>query len=190
MSKIKYILHGGKASRDTENNTKFVTEITKDLPKDSSILIVLFAKPKETWNEKFEAIKNTFSKIVPQKNINLEIAHENSEKFIEQIKKADALYLIGGDSHILKEYLLKIPNLVDLWQDKIIAGSSAGAVVLGKYFYENDDDTYNKGLNILPFKIITHYSKDNDDKLRKLKSFGEDIQTLAIPEEQFIIINN
>jgi len=188
MSKTKYILHGGAASRETEDNKKFFKEIMKGLSDSSNVLVVCYAKPRETWNEILEAVKKTFSYASPQKVLNFELASDKTSAFIEQINRADAIYLLGGDSHTLKEYLSRVPNLSELWEDKTIAGSSAGALVLSKYFYENDDDTYNEGLGILPFKIFCHYTEEKSDKLEKLRSFGENIKIRTIPEEKFFII--
>ncbi|MBU1179328.1 Type 1 glutamine amidotransferase-like domain-containing protein [Patescibacteria group bacterium] len=188
MSKTKYILHGGAARRETEDNKKFFEEITKGLSDSSNVLVVCYAKPKETWSETLEAVKKTISSASPQKVLNFELASDKTSAFIEQIKKADAIYLLGGDSHTLKEYLSHVPNLSELWAGKTVAGSSAGALVLSKYFYENDDDTYNEGLSILPFKTFCHYAEEKSDKLEKLRQFGENIEVRTIPEEKFFII--
>ena len=188
MSKTKYILHGGAARRETEDNKKFFEEITKGLSDSSNVLVICYAKPKETWNETLKAVKKTISSASPQKVLNFELASDKTSAFIEQVKKADAIYLLGGDSHTLKEYLSYFPDLSKLWAGKTVAGSSAGALVLSKYFYENDDDTCNEGLSILPFKTFCHYAEEKSDKLEKLRQFGENIEVRTIPEEKFFII--
>lgn len=188
MGKTKYILHGGAAKRETKNNKKFFIEIIRGLPKRPNILIVCYAKPQETWNETLKAVKKTFSYTSPKKILNLELASDNTETFVEQIKVSNAIYLVGGNSHLLKEYLSQVPNLSELLTGKTVAGSSAGALVLSKYFYENDDDTYNDGLNILPFKILCHYTKENSNKLEKMKKRNNNTKILAIEEEHFVII--
>jgi len=184
----KYILHGGVAKRDTIANRKFFFEIINGLPEPHNILIVCYAKEKDFWQETLEKDKLRFSLAAPEKVLDLVLANENINVFIEQMKQADAIYLHGGNSHVLQEYLEKIPNLKNLWKDKTIAGSSAGACVLGKYYYENDDDTYNKGLGLLPIKVFCHYTEKQADKLEKLKRYGEKFEIRAIPEEKFLII--
>lgn len=189
----KYILHGGYTSRKTDDNKKFFSEIVKGLSNPVKILCVYYAKEdKSKWSELFENDKENFSFASPQKTLNLEIANDKTDAFIEQISNADVIYMRGGKStHILQEYLEKVSDLEKLWSGKVVAGSSAGAIVLSKYYYENDDDMrpYNKGLGILPIKVFCHYTQEQSDKLRKLKEYGENIETIyTIPDEKFFII--
>lgn len=152
----KYILHGGVTTRETEKNSKYFREITDSLMNGDKLLLVCYAKDEERWEEVLENTKKTFFKADPEKSLNITLAKKETGKFIEQIKEVDAVYMCGGGTHILKKYLEKIPNLEKLWKNKLIVGTSAGALVLGKHFYENDDDTYAVGLGILPNKIICH----------------------------------
>ncbi|MCK5641891.1 MAG: Type 1 glutamine amidotransferase-like domain-containing protein [Gammaproteobacteria bacterium] len=183
----KYILHGGAAKRVTDDNKKFFREITSSLSDSVIILIVCYAMKEDVWDEVLEADKKTFSAFSRNKNLKLVLADKQASVFLRQIKSADAIYIHVGNTHILKKYFDKVPNLENTWKDKIVAGTSAGALVLGKYFYENDDDTYNEGLGILPFKIICHYD-EKSDKLKKLKRFRDNIEIRAIAEEKFITI--
>ncbi|MBU0706914.1 Type 1 glutamine amidotransferase-like domain-containing protein [Patescibacteria group bacterium] len=184
----KYILHGGAARRDTEDNKEFFIEIVKDIMDPVNVLIVCYAKDKKIWEEAFESVKESFKKALPQKHLNFVLAGHNTEGFKEQLKEVNAVYILGGNTHILQEYLEKVPDLVNLLKNKTIAGSSAGALVFSSYYYENDDDTYNKGLGILPYKTFCHYTEEKTNKLKKLKGFGKNIKIHAIPEEKYIVI--
>lgn len=186
----KYILHGGGVSNKTEDNQKFFFEVTKGLSGPVNILCVYYAKEeKEEWPELLVEDKINFSSAAPQKNLNFMMASDEASAFIEQIKAADIIYLRGGNSHVLQSYLEKVEELESLWHGKVIAGSSAGGLVLSKYYYENDDNTFNKGLGILPIKAFCHYTEKKSEKLKQLKEFGENIETIyAIPEEKFFII--
>ncbi|MFA6306318.1 MAG: Type 1 glutamine amidotransferase-like domain-containing protein [Patescibacteria group bacterium] len=184
----KYILHGGAAKKDTIANKNFFFEIANNLPDSNNILIVCYAKEKDSWQEELGKDRHRFFSAAPQKAFDLILADENASVFIEQIKQADAIYMCGGNTSILKKYLEKISNLENLWKDKIVAGSSAGALVLAKYYYENDDDAYDKGLGILPLKIICHYTEELADKLERLKRYGGKFEVRVIPEEKFLII--
>lgn len=184
----KYILHGGAAKRDTEDNKKFFREITSNLSDSATILVVCYAMKESCWDDVLNADKITFSSVSSEKNLNLVLADKKTSAFIEQIKNADVIYMHGGDTHVLKEYLDKIPDLENVWKGKVVAGTSAGALVLAKYFYENDDDTYNEGLGIFPFKLFCHYTEEKTDKLEKLKQFKESIEVHTIPDEKFFII--
>lgn len=184
----KYILHGG-AWQPTADYKKFFSEMISGLSEGANILCVYFAREKDMWNENFAEDKMKFSSVSQQKVFNYVMANDKTSAFIEQVKQADLIYIRGGDTHVLQEYLEKISSLESLLYDKVVAGSSAGALVLSKYYYENDDDTYNQGLGILTIKTFCHYTEENSDKLTKLKEFGENVEAVyAIPEEKFFII--
>jgi peptidase E len=184
----KYILHGG-AWQPTVDYKKFFSEIISDLSEGANILCVYFAKEKDMWNENFAEDKMKFSSVSQQKVFKFEMANDKTSAFIEQIKRADLIYIRGGDTHVLQKYLEKIDDLKNLLKDKVVAGSSAGALVLSEYYYENDDNTFNKGLGVLPIKTFCHYTEENSDKLDQLKKFGKNIEQIyTIPEEKFFII--
>jgi peptidase E len=184
----KYILHGGASKYDTDDNKKFFREITTSLSDSATILVVCYMMEGKNWDEVLEADKKTFLTVAPDKNLNLILADKETSAFLNQIKETDAIYMHGGNTKVLKEYLDKIPNLENVWKDKVVAGTSAGALVLAKYWYENDDDTYNVGLGIFPFKLFCHYDNTKSDKLEKLKNFGEDIEVRTIAEQKFFIV--
>jgi len=189
----KYILHAGNTGRKTDDNKNFFYEITRGLSDPVKVLCVYYAKEdKSKWQELFENDQENFSSASPQKVLIFEMANDKTIAFVEQIKSADVIYMRGGNStHILQEYLEKVDDLEKLWSGKVVAGSSAGAIVLSEYYYENDDEVrpYNKGLGILPIKTFCHYTEEQSDKLTKLKEYGENMETIyTIPEEKFFII--
>lgn len=184
----KYILHGGETSRQSPDNKKFFSEITSSLSDSATILCVCFASEKEKWPEKFEKDKLHFSSTTQQKKFKFVLANDKTNTLIEQIKQADAIYLRGGNTEMLKEILGKIKNLSELWQGKIVAASSAGVYVLSKYYYTNSKDDIYEGFGVLPIKTFCHYAEEKSDKLDRLKKFGEDLKVYPIPEEKFFII--
>ncbi|MFH1509096.1 MAG: Type 1 glutamine amidotransferase-like domain-containing protein [bacterium] len=184
----KYILHGGYATKRSTSNKKYYLEIVKGLEEPINVLVICFAAEKERWDEKFNKVKDHFSEIVNDKELEFILANKNIELLSKQIQEADVIYMIGGRSLKLLKKLSAVPNLTQLWKNKVVVGSSAGALVLAKYYHGNDSNTYNEGLGIFPFKIICHYSKNIDDRLEKLKQFGEDLEIKLIPEEKYIVI--
>ncbi len=181
----KYILHGGATSVQNQNNKNFFLEITKWW---ANILIVQFARKKEIWDDILTNVGKELQDLASDKELKISLASENTTEFRNQIQKADTLYIMGGNTHILQDYLEKIPRVDKLWTNKTIAGSSAWALVLAKYYYENDDDTYNKWLGILPYKIFCHYAKDKSKFLDKLENFWDNTEIITIEETKFIII--
>ena len=173
----KFILHGGYTKVENESNRKFFDEVKRDA---KQILCIYFAKEKERWEEVFENDKMKFN------FDNIILADE--ENVENQIKEADTIYLSGGDTEILKEKLIKI-NFEDLIKGKTIAGSSAGALVLAKRLYNNDNDKFFDGLNILNIKVFCHYSEEKKDRLEILKQHGEDLKVYVLKDYEFVIVN-
>jgi peptidase E len=181
--KTKFILHGGFTKGKTEeNNGGFYTEILKDAPEKAKILLVCFAKDDERIPIATERVKTEFNKSKWQKEITFEVASEQS--FVEQIKSADVIYFHGGTTLKLLEALKKFQSLKDLLSGKIIAGESAGANVFGEFFYSPSADKVDKGLGLLPLKIIPHYSENYKGKL---DSVGAELELLSLPEYEYKI---
>ena len=184
----KYVLHGGETSRQSPDNKKFFSEITSSLSDGATILCVYFAREKERWPKALEQDKIHFSSAAQQKVFKFVLADDKTYTLKDQIKHADAIYLRGGDTEMLKRALSEVENLSELWQGKVVAASSAGVYVLSTYYYTNSKDDIHKGFGILPIKTFCHYAEEKSDKLEKLKKFGEDLKVYAIPEEKFFII--
>jgi len=186
----KFILHGGRISRPTPNNKKFFSEIIKGLPEPVEVLCVYFAQEKEKWTELFEIRgKKIFSSFLPKKVLKFVLGDANKDKFIQQIKSANVIYIHGGNTLLLNKHLSKIENFNKLIQDKVIVGSCAGAKVLGKYSYSENRSRVEANLGILSIKIFCHYAKEKVNKLKKLKEYKEDLKTYTIPEGKYYVIN-
>ncbi|MPN10521.1 hypothetical protein SDC9_157816 [bioreactor metagenome] len=79
------------------------------------------------------------------------------------------------------EKLKNINKLESLFEGKTIIGSSAGACVLGKYFYDNDYDKLDEGLGIINFKIFCHYDESGLELVKKLDNYKEKLELLLLP---------
>jgi len=185
----KYILHGGAIGNKTQDNKKFFIEIAKSLSKNANILCVYFSKDKNQWPELFEQDKNNFSSASPQKVFNFILADDKKFILTNQIKEAEAIYFLGGNTDNIKAIIGNVENLKELLNGKIVAGESAGVNFLSKYFYSNRIENVSEGLGILPIKTFCHYTEEKSDKLERLKSHGEELKVYTIPEEKFFIIN-
>ena len=124
----KYILHGGYANRENPDNDKFYKEILNTNKKELSILIVLFAKPEEQCEYRKNKIIDLFEKNNKDKILSYDVATQND--FINQLKKADIIFLYGGETLKLLDILRKFDDRYDLYKlfnNKIIAGAGLGA---------------------------------------------------------------
>ncbi|TSC70427.1 MAG: hypothetical protein CEO12_361 [Parcubacteria group bacterium Gr01-1014_46] len=176
--KTKFILHGGfTPGNQNENNSDFYKEILKDAHEGTKVLIVPFAKDVERIPLTTERVKNEFNKNKQQEKLEFEVANE--EFFIKQVNSADVIYFQGGTSLKLLDVLKKFPELKDSLTGKIIAGESAGANVLGEFFFSPSANKVFEGLGILPIKIIPHYKEEYK---HKLDEFGTNLEEVHLPE--------
>lgn len=176
---VKFILHGGDTSVPNVDNDNFFKEFGKELKDSGKILLNYFARDIHKWKQLAEEDKKKISELNKNKNLRFEIASE--ENFIDQIKSADVIYFRGGDTYKLLEKLKNINKLESLFEGKTIIGSSAGACVLGKYFYDNDYDKLDEGLGIINFKIFCHYDESGLELVKKLDNYKEKLELLLLP---------
>ncbi len=180
----KFILHGGFTPHTPQIDDPFFLEILKDTPENTKILLVYFAAETEridayTTNDmaQFEKNKEVF------KSLSFEIATE--ENFVEQIKKADVIYLHGGKTLKLLAALKKFSNLKELFVGKTIAADSAGVNCISTCCYSQSSDTILEGICIIPFKTICHYSEELRGKADELNKFDNNSELLLLAENEY-----
>lgn len=188
---IKYILVGGYPQRASDGGKAFAEELIKGYSEPVKILECLFARPKDNWETAFAQDKEFFTKHLPDKKLEFRMA--DPKQFKEQVEWADAIYIRGGASEAV---LLALANQGAGWEKeldgKTLAGSSAGAHAIAKYYYGLDDLKIGEGLGLLPLKIIVHYRSnynapniDWDEAEIELKQYKEDLSILKLAEGQF-----
>jgi len=183
----KYILHGGSTSIKSINNDNFFAEILKGLSGSIKILCVYFARKKNLWNELLEQDKKNFLKNSTNKNLEFTLAIYDKEKFRKQVAVSDVVYIRGGSEDIVYTFFNNIKNLKALFEDKVVAGSSAGAYVFAKYYYRNKNNRVEESTGLLSIKVLCHYNK-RKDKLEILKDYGEDLKIYKLDETEYCVI--
>lgn len=190
----KFVLGGGYLDKATDGGKAFYEELIKDYAEPVKVLVCLFARQEETWNQVFEETKEVF-KNCTTKSIEFKMATQ--QEFAEQVKWANTIFLKGG----FTEQLLSVLRTCGGWKNdlagKTIAGSSAGADVLVKYFYNLDTLQLGAGLGLIPAKVLVHYQSDyntlniNWEKIySELQEYKEELPVLALKEGEFTVINN
>lgn len=132
----KYILNSGAVSNYPYKATKFFQKLTKGLGSNPKILLCYFAQPSEEWEDKFAEdsvkYKDFFEDGIHPK---FEMAFPDS--FEKQLQNSDALYIRGGDDHLIM-YWLKQFDVSKIWEGKTVATSSASSHALSKHFWTCD----------------------------------------------------
>jgi len=189
----KYILLGGYPSRASDGGKAFLEEFINGFEESVKILDCVFARPQGEWEEKVTEDREFFKTHLTGKKFKIELAQP--EKFIDQVKWANAIYFCGGRTSQLKKILAESPGWERELEGKTIAGTSAGANMIAKYYYGLDGLRIGKGLGLLPIKVLVHYRSDynapNIDwnkTYAELKNHKEDLPLLTLAEGQFEVI--
>ncbi len=189
---IKYILVGGYIHKAPDGGKAFCEELIKGIDKNPvKILDCMFARKIESWKESIEKDNIFFSKFIS--NFKIELANPNN--FIEQVKNSDIIYLRGGYTSPLIELLSKDISWVKELDGKVLAGTSAGADAIAKYYCVPKTNRVGDGLGLLPIKFIPHWMSDYSDdevrdidwdgELKKLKDYKEDLPIYTLQEGEF-----
>jgi len=189
----KLILVGGYVRKADDGGKAFVEEMIKGFEEPIKILDCMFARYKEVWNKKFEEDKEFYKAKLPDKNIELRLA--NPEEFIDQVKWADAIFLRGGSSEELVRALQENIEWTKYLDGKTVAGTSAGADALSKYYYGLDSLDVREGLGLVSVKVIPHFRADYhgwefdwDRAYSDLENYKEELPILALAEGQFEVV--
>ena len=194
----KYILNSGGSRHYPDLAKKYWAEIFKGLGDKPRLLICLFAQAREEWEKWYAEDQKTLPSFFPEGiHPTLEIALPTT--FEDQIKKSDAVYIHGGDDHLLQYWLRKF-DLPKIWDGKVVATSSASSNALSKHFWTCDWRQNMDGLGILPIKFLAHFKSDygvndprglvNWDKaLEELKVYGDtSLPAHTLKEGEYIVI--
>lgn len=191
---IKYILVGGYVNKAQDEGMAFCEELIKGIDKKPiKILDCMFACKKEDWQDSMNKDNVFLSKFI--KDFELELA--DPDKFTEQVKNSDIIYLRGGYTSPLMEALNKDKSWIKELDGKVLAGTSAGADAIAKYYTVLKTHRIGDGLGLLPVKFIPHWKSDYsddevrdinwDEELEKLKSYKEDLPIYTLAGGEFVV---
>ena len=116
----------------------------------------------------------------------------NDPAIVDTLKKSRMMYLLGGFPHYLGQTLLKS----NAWQaivtayesGAVIAGSSAGAMVLCEYYYNPADDNIVEGLGLVEGAcIIPHHDTSGKSWANRLKRLLPETILVGIDEQTGMI---
>ncbi len=180
----KYFVHGGEAQKDDPRNDVFFREALVGAPDKAKVLLVYFAsEPERLERNKSQDIPH-FENNKGDKILKFEIA--DPERFTEQVKDANVIYVRGGRTATLIEALKKYEGLNGLFAGKIVVAESAGANVLAKYCYSPTAGKVLEGFGLLPIKLIPHYVPEFAHKLDEV---GPDLELVTLPEYEYRVFD-
>ncbi len=184
----KYIIHGGATSIKNESNNKFHAECLAGYGQFVKFLLVCYSQLEENWQTCLAQDKEKLSKAEPEKIIEFEIASKDREEFIQQIKRNDIIFLRGGFTEMLFAGLQGLENRVDLFEEKTVVGTSAGAYWLSKYYSSRSSNKIKHGSGVLNIKVACHYTDEYKNKVEDLKHYKEDLPVYVLADSEFAVI--
>lgn len=183
----KFILHGGYTSTENEWNRSFYAEISKDVSDGGTVLLIYFSREEEEWERLFVEDKERILKQAGNKKLNIVLA--TVADFAEQIGQADAFYMRGGDTDKLMTTLEQFPEFKNAIQGKTVAGSSAGAYVVGEYSPRHSVSYIREGLGLAPLRIVCHYQSPdlppNEEAFATLKNTAPELELVLLKDYEW-----
>lgn len=147
-------------------------------------------------NDSIVGVFSNFKKIFPDLNITLLDNRVNSKKGLNELKKADIIYLLGGNPFTQLNYLgqNKFGDII-LNTNALVIGISAGSMNLAvSSYYSKDDDypesTIYKGLGLIDITIDPHFDINNVEQVHEIKINSKGRQIIGLPNSSAIIISN
>ena len=111
----------------------------------------------------------------------------NDFEIVKTLRTARLIYILGGFTHYLGQTLkgsLAWESMLDAyWDGAVIAGSSAGAMVLCEYYFDPGRSKIEKGLNLVPNACtLPHHNTFGKSWAEKLQSLLPGVTLLGIDE--------
>ena len=188
-----YILTGGADSKmSVAQKAKLARQVS--IKKDLKILSVLFAQKREDWEDGFIQ-KKLFLQSVFGSTSQVELALPDT--FTVQARRADIIYLHGGDTTLLGHYLDTIDNLAEIFAGKTVIGSSAGAEYISAAYFSPDWREIKLGRGLVSAKVLVHYKSEYgiddprgpinwQEEKHQLEQIRPNIPTYALEEGELI----
>jgi len=189
----KYILIGGYPRKALDGGKALAEEMVGGFKEPYKMLVCYFARPKYQWKINMIEDRLFFGNHLKGRKLEFKIAQVDT--FREQIRWADTIYIRGGRT----QRLLKLLNQCEGWEKeldgKTLAGSSAGAHAIVKYFDNLDELRLGEGLGLLSVKVLVHYRSDYNapnidwDKAETdLRAYKEELPLYPLAEGEFKVI--
>jgi len=187
----------------TSNGMQMKSEISKLLQKPAYDITVAFITTAAKPEEDNSYVKRNYD-IMKEMGFNIQeidIEGKTEIQVFKMIELKDIIFVEGGNTYYLLKAMRKchfertVKKL--LKQGRVYLGSSAGSIVAGKSIktagWIGDENIVNlknlKGMNLVPFDIIPHYTEELDTIIKKKMPFRWQRKKLKIlKDDQAILV--
>ena len=117
----------------------------------------------------------------------------NDPEIVDALRAAKLIYVLGGFTHYLGQTLkdsLAWDSVLDAYRDgAVIAGSSAGAMVMCEYYFDPGRGKVEQGLNLVPNAcVLPHHNTFGKHWAGKLRTLLPGVTLLGIDEYTGMLI--
>lgn len=154
----RLILMGGRPWVSGDKGQHFAEALFRYHPSHVKLAFCIFAQPESDWEETRRWNTSMFDSFRAARDISYQTF--TTENFAEVSKWADIIYVPGGNPNQLKKRLDTCGDLAQLWDDKVIAGASAGADLFCSRYVYLQDKTFGEGLGWVQATCIPHWRDD------------------------------
>ena len=119
-------------------------------------------------------------------------ASANDEKIAQSLREAKLIYMLGGFTHYLGQTLkdsLAWKSALEAYRNgAVIAGSSAGAMVMCEFYYDPSSRMVVEGLNLVPNSLVLpHHNTFGKNWAPRLTKEIPNVTLLGIDEQTGMI---
>lgn len=154
MQETRYILHGG-FSKGVKSSDGFFKAILSGFAGPVKILLVMYAKEVDRWQQNIEEVQYEFKKNAGDIELTFEVA--DLKRIVGQIEGNEIIYIHGGDTELLVSTLDVAMDWFDIFKGKVVAGDSAGCNFLANIGYSPKKDSFFSGSGVVPVVFIPHF---------------------------------
>lgn len=119
----------------------------------------------------------------------------NNPVIASTLSEAKLIYILGGFTHYLGTTLKgskSWQSVLEAWNTgAVIAGSSAGAMVMCEYYFDPDRNEIESGLNLVPNScVLPHHNTFGKNWVNRLKTMIPEVTLIGIDEYTGILAND
>lgn len=187
---VKYILHGGLMSRETDSDRDFFREFTKDLKDGDKVLWVGFAR--RTPEDRVKTFERDKTWILAGTDKDIVVENAELDTLGDQVRQSQAVFVTGGHTQeLLQDVQKSCTDFFEILDGKVYAGSSAGALILSTKYWGNSLANVYYGGGVFPMALMVHYGAEEfnatDEGLEMLEQEARDLEVVALPENEWFI---
>lgn len=189
----RLILMGGRPWLGEDGGKNLAETLFRYFVSEVKLAFCLFAQPENEWEETQRYNKGVFEKFKGSRKLAYQVM--TADNFRAVSAWADIVYIPGGEPNKLLKEIQACGDVAKLWDDKVIAGSSAGADLFCKAFIYLQDKSFGEGLGWVQAICIPHWrSPEWKDYTSADWDFAEaealrqhpELPALCIPESKFV----